>query len=107
MGYSHEELSEIWWASTKPALAPYADHYKFGIDACGALIEWAAYGKADSDNPGNTAWEVAHKIAIAEGGTDNKNNLIALQWTNNRRQGTRPLRVFLEAVSEHMTWKRK
>lgn len=50
------------------------------LDACRAKMLWSEYGNINSKN----GWEIDHIRAIANGGSDNLDNLQALQWENNR-----------------------
>lgn len=52
-------------------------------DLCGAPIRWADYGDTDSKH----GWEIDHIWPESKGGSDNIDNLRALQWENNRAKG--------------------
>lgn len=49
-------------------------------DICGNPIKFDEYGNVNSKN----GWEVDHIKPVAQGGTDELNNLQPLQWANNR-----------------------
>jgi hypothetical protein len=54
---------------------------EFRIDACGAWICFAAYGKG-----GDYGWEIDHICPVAHRGDDRLSNLQPLQWQNNRHK---------------------
>lgn len=51
-------------------------------DVCGTWIQRSAHGTT-----GTYGWEVDHIKPVAKGGTDDLNNLQALQWETNRKKG--------------------
>jgi hypothetical protein len=57
--------------------------YPVKLDPCGAAIVWSDFG----DTTAETGWEIDHIIPVAHGGTDDLDNLQALQWENNRAKG--------------------
>ena len=54
----------------------------FKIDSCGATLQEEEYGKMT-----DYGWEIDHIKPVAEGGTDDLNNLQPLHWENNRQKG--------------------
>jgi len=70
---------EAVWRKATPEPA-YAG---FSKDPCGASMQRSKYG----DTSTKYGWEIDHKKPIAAGGTDNLDNLQALQWENNRHKG--------------------
>jgi hypothetical protein len=60
-----------------------SEHPPLRLDAFGALIWKEGYGNMSS----KLGWEIGYKKPLAEGGTDALDNLHAVQWGNNRRNG--------------------
>ncbi|WP_104371730.1 HNH endonuclease signature motif containing protein [Desulfocucumis palustris] len=70
----------VW---NKAVLIPGYEQYAFKEDRCGARIKFADYGNVNSD----FGWEIDHEKPVAEGGTDDLDNLQPLHWRNNRGKG--------------------
>ena len=56
-------------------------HGPLKVDAFGSLIWEQAFGNTNS----KLGWEIHHRIPVEEGGTDDLDNLEAIQWENHRR----------------------
>ena len=66
--------------------APVSREYPpLRVDAYGALIWRGGYENTNS----KFGWEIGHKNPLSQGGGDELDNLQALQWENNRRNGER------------------
>jgi hypothetical protein len=63
------------------------DPDKYRQDPCGNPIYKHSYGKHSE-----MGWEIDHKKAKANGGTDHLNNLQALKTSTNRKKGTGKLK---------------
>ena len=61
---------------------PGKDAAVWRLDACGAFMKFDDYGDTSSD----VGWEIDHIKPVAEGGTDDIDNLQPLQWENNRHK---------------------
>ena len=70
----------IWDKATK--IQGYDPKY-WRYDVCGAPMCWSDYGNTDS----KYGWEIDHIWPESKGGSDNIDNLRALQWENNRAKG--------------------
>jgi 5-methylcytosine-specific restriction endonuclease McrA len=77
--YSDEKLEKIWEKAKVPNEEIKNEWRK---DYAGAWINKAKYGE-ESDY----GWEVDHAKPSAKGGSDELNNLVPLQWNNNRTKG--------------------
>jgi hypothetical protein len=76
-----ERIIEAVWSK-----APISsEHPPLRMDAYGALIWRGGYGNTSS----RFGWEIGHKNRLSHGGSDELENLQALQWENNRRNGER------------------
>jgi hypothetical protein len=78
--FSTETRVAVWNKAT-PTF--FLDPALYRKDACGATIEWAAYGDTNS----NHGWEIDHVNPVSNGGTDDLWNLQPLHWRNNRNKG--------------------
>ena len=67
----------LLWQKAKPI--PNLDPNEWRFDHLGARIRFDDYGNRDSE----FGWERDHVITIADGGTDDIDNLRPLQWRNN------------------------
>lgn len=56
-------------------------HRPLKIDAFGAVIWREAFGNINS----KLGWEIHHRLPVDQGGTDDLDNLEAVQWENHRR----------------------
>ena len=72
-------LIEAVWSKA----APSVDHPPLRVDPYGALIWRGGYGNTES----RLGWEIGHKLPVSRGGGDELENLVPLQWENNRRNG--------------------
>jgi hypothetical protein len=70
---------EAVWNQT----APSREHPPMRVDAFGALIWREGYGNRAS----KFGWEIVRKHSPNGGGGDEFENLQAVQWENNRRNG--------------------
>lgn len=61
---------------------------------CKCPIRWRNYGRRDVP----MGWEVDHRVAIANGGTDDIANLIPACWTCNNFKGTKNANRFYRGV---------
>jgi hypothetical protein len=59
------------------------EHPPMRVDAHGALIWRGGYGNTNS----RFGWEIGYKNPLANGEKDELENLQAVQWENNRRNG--------------------
>jgi hypothetical protein len=71
-------IEAVW--SRAPASS---DHPPLKVDAYGALMWRAAYGNTNS----KFGWEIGRRRPLANGRGDELDNLVPLQWENNRRNG--------------------
>lgn len=77
---TYELLVKVW---EKANALPGFDPNKTRQDVAGARIDWGAYG--DTDSP--FGWEIDHQKPVAKGGSNHLDNLLPLQWENNRSKG--------------------
>lgn len=82
--YTHRERSLVWSMAT---IVPGVDWNIRRKDACGAWIDWAAFGDRNSI----VGWEIDHKIPLSKGGAHHINNVQSLHWQNNAIKGDGPL----------------
>jgi hypothetical protein len=74
-----EAIVEAVWSK-----APLSsEHPPLRVDAFGALIWKEGYGNTSS----KLGWEIGYKRPLAEGGTDELENLQPVQWEDNQRNG--------------------
>ncbi len=73
------EIIEAVWNKA----AASREHPPLRVDAYGALIWREGYGNLNS----KFGWEIGHKQHLANGAADDLENLLPLQWENNRRNG--------------------
>lgn len=78
--FSLETRLAVW---AKARAVPGKDASVIRLDTCGAWIKWADYGNTDSQ----WGWEIDHIYPQSRGGSDQLENLQALQWKNNRAKG--------------------
>lgn len=71
---------------TKDELKSIYSRCKGACDICDQPIVFQAYGRLD--HPGG--WQVDHSKAIARGGTNHPNNLVASHIRCNLKKGSRP-----------------
>jgi len=71
-------IEKVW---SKASIS--SEHSPLRVDAFGALIWKEGYGNMNS----RLGWEIAHQEPLTNGGGDELNNLVPLQWENNRRNG--------------------
>jgi hypothetical protein len=76
--FSHEEKVAVF---IKGAVARGYDSNRYRLDACGALMDFYAYGDT---TPKGFGWEIDHIHPVAKGGKTVLANLQPLQWQNNR-----------------------
>jgi hypothetical protein len=74
--FTDDKINAVWEKAKKVA---GQDPNKLRQDVGGAWIQKDKYGKEES-----FGWEVDHMFPESLGGTQNTDNLQALQWENNR-----------------------
>ena len=75
--FDEATIEAVWKKGTpEPGLS------SFRKDVCGASMQRNKYGTTEK-----YGWEIDHKKPVAQGGTDNLDNLQPLQWENNRHKG--------------------
>ena len=77
--FTDAQVEQVWEKATR--VAGY-DPNKWRKDFAGAWIGRAYYGML-----GKYGWEIDHLKPVVLGGTDDLENLNALQWQNNRSKG--------------------
>jgi hypothetical protein len=77
-GWVFDELTieAVWKKGTPEPNCP-----SFRKDVCGASMKRDMYGKQE-----DWGWEIDHIKPVAKGGTDEIENLLPLQWENNRHK---------------------
>ena len=78
--FDEKTINEVW---EKATTVPTFDPNQFRKDACGAWIIRNHYGVQSSAY----GWEIDHVYPQSLGGDDNKLNLRAMHWENNRSKG--------------------
>ena len=78
--FDKEVINNVW---KKAIIVNGVDPNIWRKDYAGAWIKKSDYGNCDSIY----GWEIDHEKPVSEGGTDNINNLVPLQWENNRSKG--------------------
>ena len=84
-GWDHATLSAVW---AKGHRVKGQDSDQWRKDDCAAWIRWEQYGNRNSKR----GWEVHHVVPQADGGSDELENLVPLQWENNASTGDGPLK---------------
>jgi len=72
--FSEATIEAVWQKAT-----PIRGKAGYAKDSCGATIYRHSYGKTS-----DMGWEIDHKLAVANGGSDDLSNLQPLHWENNR-----------------------
>jgi len=80
-GSFSEATIDLVWKKGKITTGYDADTYR--KDTCGAWMKRTDYGNTSS----KYGWEIDHIKPVAEGGTDDLDNLQPLYWENNRHKG--------------------
>jgi hypothetical protein len=75
--FDERTIEAVWKKGTPEAHVPL-----FRKDVCGASMKRDLYGKLIE-----WGWEIDHIKPVAKGGTDEIENLLPLQWENNRHKG--------------------
>lgn len=79
--FSQATIDAVWnKGKVVPGVAPSGQRK----DTCEAWMKKSLYGITTENGMG---WEIDHIKPIAQGGTDDLNNLQPLQWQNNRGKG--------------------
>ena len=78
MAFSEQIVNEVW---RKAKVITDYDPDVWRQDFAGAWIKREMYGTET-----NFGWEIDHLVPTAKGGTDNTENLVPLQWKNNRKK---------------------
>ena len=75
-----ETLKLAVWQKGKVVSTHDEDVYR--NDICGSWMQYDQHGEE-----GDYGWEIDHINPVANGGSDDLDNLQPLQWRNNRRKG--------------------
>lgn len=78
--WSDDQINAVW---NKGIIVPGYDPTKYRKDIAGAWMDYAQYGKIESDY----GWEIDHIRPKSMNGADFISNLQPLQWQNNRSKG--------------------
>ena len=62
---------------------PSNDHPPLRVDSAGALIWRQGYGNLNS----KFGWVIGHRLPLGDGGGDELDNLVPMQWENSRHNG--------------------
>jgi hypothetical protein len=74
--FDESTIEAVWKKGTPEPNVPL-----FRKDVCGASMKRDEYG-----NTKEWGWEIDHIKPVAKGGTDEIENLLPLQWENNRHK---------------------
>ena len=73
----HDETKKVVWQKAKKI--PLYDEQIWRRDRCGLVINFFEFGNRNID----LGWEIDHIQPISAGGTDDLDNLQALNWNSN------------------------
>lgn len=76
MAFNDDIIDAVW---EKASAIQGFDKDKFRRDCCGAIIAKDKYGDIES----SFGWQIDHVYPTSKGGTDELENLRAMQWQNN------------------------
>jgi hypothetical protein len=74
--FDEATIEAVWKKGT-----PEPELSAFRRDICGARMQRSEYGTTET-----YGWEIDHIEPVAQGGTDDLDNLQPLQWENNREK---------------------